>query len=292
MRGVMMKDRFGLSWRQELAPGIFDNLDKLDLVEVMTDDFFDAPGKRIRALKTLANHLPIVLHGVSLGLATTADVETSRLERTARLVDDLQPEFWSEHLAFVRAGGFEIGHLAAPPRNDATVEGAARNIRKARSIVGPRLLVENIATLIEPPASDCDELTWVSAVLDAADCDLLLDLHNIYANGLNFGYDPAEFIRRLRPERIAGIHIAGGRWTGPAKGRRMLDDHLHDVPDTVFLLMTVVGIHATRPLTVILERDGNFPSTDRLIGELDRARQALASGREQRQKEVACVASS
>jgi uncharacterized protein (UPF0276 family) len=191
-------------------------------------------------------------------------------------VGQIRPDFWSEHLAFVRGGGIEIGHLAAPPRSEATIAGAQRNVDAARDMVGSRPLLENIATLIDPPASDLCELEWVRTILAATGCDLLLDLHNLHANAINFGYDARSFITALPAERIAAIHIAGGRWIRGTRGSRVLDDHFHDVPDAVYELLAVVGRHATRPLTVILERDGSYPPMDSLIAQLDRARNVLA----------------
>jgi len=174
-----MNDRFGLGWRPELAAGILSNLNRIDVVEVIADDYFDAPKSKRRALKTLAIQVPVTLHGVTLGLASSVSVEATRLEQTARLVEEIQPEFWSEHLAFVRGGGIEIGHLAAPPRTATTIDGAARNLAAARKIIGVLPLVENIATLIDPQGSTLSEADWTRDILAAANCALLLDLHNL-----------------------------------------------------------------------------------------------------------------
>jgi uncharacterized protein len=182
-------------------------------------------------------------------------------------------------MAFVRGGGVEIGHLAAPPRNAATVDGTQRNVQAATRLAASKPLLENIATLIDPPGSDCDEVTWTCEVLRAAETDLLLDLHNLYANSRNFDYNPVEFIERLPAERIAAVHLAGGRWIGSPRLSVLLDDHLHDVPGAVYNLLAEVGRRAVRPLTVILERDGRFPPIARLLEELDRARAALGEGR-------------
>ena len=280
-----MKDRFGLGWRPELAAGILTNLDRIDIVEVIADDYFDAAKSKRRALKTLANQVPVALHGVTLGLASSVSVEGKRLEQTARLVDEIQPEFWSEHLAFVRGGGIEIGHLAAPPRTAATIDGGARNLAAARTIVGAIPLVENIATLIDPPGSTLSEADWTSDILAAANCELLLDLHNLYANSVNFGFDPHDYIDRIPEEQIGVIHLAGGRWikAKSTDGRRLLDDHLHDVPEAVYELLHYVGEKTSHPLTVILERDGRYPPIDVLLNQLDRARDALRRGRTNQQ---------
>ena len=277
MRGELM-DRVGLGWRPEIAAGIFARLDRIDVVEVVADDYFDAPARRVRALRTLGTQVPVVLHGVSLGMASTTPVEERRLGKMARLVEAVRPESWSEHLAFVRGGGFEIGHLAAPPRTGASVEGAASNLDRAAAVVGSRPLVENIATLIDPPGSDRDEGAWTRDILRASECDLLLDLHNLHANAVNFGFDARDFIRRLPEDRIGAIHLAGGKWIG-----RVLDDHLHDVPDEVYDLLELAAAHAARPPTVILERDGNYPPMERLLEQLDRARTALQAGRRERE---------
>ena len=279
-----MHDRFGLGWRSELAAGILANLDQLDVVEVIAEGYFFAARRKMQALRTLASQVPVVLHGVTLGLASAVPVDHKRLDSIARVVECVQPEFWSEHLSFVRGGGIEIGHLAAPPRTSSTVAGATANLATATAIVGTRPLVENVATLIEPPGSQYDEPTWIAAILSASGCDLLLDLHNLYANAVNFGFDPLTYLGSLPSERIAAVHLAGGRWIrGQTSGdRRILDDHLHDVPEAVYELLTAVGERTTRPLTVILERDGQYPPMEHLLDQLTRARHALQLGRVRR----------
>lgn len=278
----MKADRFGLGWRPRLAAGILANLDRIDIVEVIADDYFRAPRHERRALQTLAAQTPVTLHGVSLGLASTIPVETKRLDNMARLCNEVAPEFWSEHLAFVRGGGIEIGHLAAPPRTEATIEGALANLARAKQIVGVAPQVENVATLIDPPGSDRDEATWLSAIIRNSESKLLFDLHNLYANSLNFHFDPMEFIAKVPNEAIQAIHLAGGKWIGRNGAQRLLDDHLHDVPDPVYELLEEVAARAPQPLTVILERDGKFPAIESLLAQLDRARQAVRRGRARR----------
>jgi uncharacterized protein (UPF0276 family) len=265
----------GLGWRPELAAGILAHLDRIDVLEVIAEDCFDAVPAVIAGLRALGHRRPLLLHGVGLGAASTSPVDEARLDALARALDAVAPEAWSEHLAFVRAGGVEIGHLAAPPRTAATVEGAARNLARAAARTGALPLVENVATLIDPPGSTMDEAEWLAAVVRASGCDLLLDLHNLHANAVSFGFDARAVIEALPPDRIAAIHIAGGR----RLAGRILDDHQHDVPDAVYDLLALVGRRASRPLTVILERDGAYPPMSSLLAELDLARAALARGR-------------
>ncbi len=274
-------DRFGLTWHPKLAADIVRARDAVDVLEVIPEVAHHATNGDRHFLRTLAREIPVSLHGVSLGLASASRVEDWRLEQMARLVDDVRPESWSEHLAFVRAGGIELGHLAAPPRTEAVRDGLANNLRRARDIIGSVPALENVATLLDPPGSSCDEQTWLCDVLAATDTPLLLDLHNVCTNAVNLGYDAQTFIRALPLKRVSTVHIAGGTDAAdPDTGRALrIDDHRHPVSADVFDLLSLVAELAPQPLTIVLERDGDFPPFAQLLSELDRARQSLTAGR-------------
>jgi uncharacterized protein (UPF0276 family) len=283
-------DRVGLAWRGELAAGIFAHLDRIDIVELIADDHFQAPARALRPWRLLAGQLPLTLHGTSMGLAGTEAVEQRRLDAMARLVDAIVPNAWSEHLAFVRAGGHEIGHLAAPPRTPRNVEGALRNIARAARTVGSVPWLENIASLvIDPPGSRLREAAWTDAIVSGAGAPMLLDLHNLYANAVNAGGDPLALLEAMPLHRVRGVHLSGGHWideprapqgtTSAAPGRRLLDDHVHDVPEAVFSLLELLAARSEAPLDVIIERDGAYPAFDALLEQVDAARAALARGR-------------
>jgi uncharacterized protein (UPF0276 family) len=275
-----VRDRVGIGWRPELARGILSNLDRIDVIEVIAEDY-SRGSAHARALKTLAAQVSLVVHGISLGMASTVPVNGKRLAQIARLLDRVQPESWSEHLAFVRGGDLEIGHLAAPPRTASTIEQTAANLDVAQAVVGSMPLMENIATLIDPPASDRDEPQWLADTCHAANAGMLLDLHNLYANATNFGASAMRFLARLPVNRVHAVHISGGRWmqNGSLTDRRILDDHLHDPPDPVYELLEELASRCPNPLTVILERDGSYPPMEHLLAQLDRARRAMESGR-------------
>lgn len=277
-----MPDRFGLSWRGALAAGILAHRERLDYLEVIADDYVGAPMADLRALATLARHLPVSLHSIQLGMASLEGLDRARLDGLARVVDSVEPESWSEHLAFVRGGGRAIGHLAAPSRNRETLEAVLANLDRALRAIGLAPQVENIATLMAPPASTMSEGQWLGRLLSRCTNHLLLDLHNLHANATNFGFDAFAFLGELPLERVATIHLAGGKWIdGPRRARRWLDDHKHPVPDPVYALLESVAARAPGNLTVILERDGDFPRVELLLDELDLARQAVARGRAQ-----------
>ena len=274
-----MRDRIGLGWRGEIAAGILDRLAEIEVLEVIAEDWARAPRADIDALRALAQACPVHLHGVAMGLASSIPVETARLERIARLVDRVRPQAWSEHLAFVRAGGAEIGHLAAPPRTGETIEGTLRNVASAAKVVGTLPRLENIATLVDPPCSTHDECAWTSSIIAQSGATMLIDLHNLYANALNFGRDPVAMLRAMPLDRVSAVHLSGGAWIERFGVRRLLDDHLHDPPDEVYALLEELAAAAPPALDVIVERDGSYPSMDEMLAQLRRAREAVERGR-------------
>lgn len=280
-----MNDRVGLGWRPELAAATLAHAERIDVVEVLADDWFAASRRRLRTLCTLNAQVPVVLHGVSLGLASAEAVDADRLRKMAQLVAEIRPLSWSEHLAFVRAGGVEIGHLAAPPRSLGSIEDLRRNVERAAGVVGSAPWLENVATLVAPPGGTLGEAEWITRALDASGCDLLLDLHNLHANAENFAFDALRFLDEIPLERVRAVHLAGGRRIGS----RILDDHLHDVPAAVYALLVELAARAPNPLTVILERDGAYPSFEHLLTQLDGARAALAEGRKRLAAVEACL---
>ena len=279
-------DRGGLGWRDALAASTYLHLDSIDVVEVILDDYFEASTRQLRALRSLGKEVPVIGHGVALGLASVSAVATSRVERLARVVNALEPQIWSEHLAFVRSGSYEIGHLAAPPRTCNTIDGAVSNVETVRRIVGTLPALENIATQIATTASTMSEPAWVTNILAGTGSKLLLDLHNLYANAVNFGHDPFEYLGAFALNQVQVVHISGGMWIELESTRRLLDDHVHDVPDSVFSMLAWLAERCAQPLTVILERDGHYPEFDSLLGQLRRARAALASGRARRSRKA------
>ncbi|MCX6119621.1 MAG: DUF692 family protein, partial [Proteobacteria bacterium] len=283
-----MKDRVGLGWRPEISSKILMNLQEIDVVEVIIDNFLNS--KSLETLKFLESQVEVMYHGVGLGLASSHEVDQTHLTKLAKFLDKMNPKIWSEHLAFVRAGGIEIGHLAAPPRTDATIDGTLRNIAIVHKTIGSMPHLENIATLIAPPTSSYSEPTWTKQIIKNSGARVLLDLHNLYANAINQGLDPIQFMFQFPLESVDIIHLSGGKWiehqfnngiqnTSEHSKRRLLDDHLHSVPNDIFWMLELFATFTNQPVTVIIERDGNYPKFEVLLNEISQARECLKRGR-------------
>jgi uncharacterized protein (UPF0276 family) len=273
-------DRVGLAWRDELAAQIYLNLGEIDHVELLAEREFAAPQRRLAAFRALGREVSLSLHGVALGLASSEPVDSARLGRMARLVERVEPDHWSEHLAFVRAGGVEIGHLAAAPFAPRTLHGTLRNLCDARRIVGSLPHLENVAVLLHPPGSVWPEEEFARRVLQGAGAPMLLDLHNLYANAWNAKRDPSEMLAAMPLDSVRSVHLSGGRIARAASGfSRLIDDHQHDPPAVVFSLLEQVACRIPYGLTVVIERDGSFPRFNVLLDQVRCARAALAAGR-------------
>jgi uncharacterized protein len=276
------RDRVGLGWRPEIGSSILEHFDSIDLIEVTPENFLELPRHEIDGFRELGRHIPVMVHALSLGLASRFPVREELLDRIARVVDFLEPEAWSEHLAFVRVPGIELGHLAAPPWSEETIDGAVRNIRRAAQAVGTPPYLENIATLYSPPGSTMTEAEWTRLILDQSSTSLLLDLENVYANATNQIRLAVTSLDSLPINTARYIHISGGQITQANSDQFYLDDHHHDTPVAVYDLLEELASRVTIPLSVILERDGHYPAFHVLLNELQRAREAISRGRARR----------
>jgi len=266
----------GIGWRPELALPI-DRRRDLGFVELVAEDF-DACDPLPAPIENLRKRgVEVIPHGVSLSLGGAEPLDQKRLDSLARLAERLGAPFVSEHIAFVRGGGKETGHLLPLPRTRQALNVLVANVREAKAALPVPLALENVATLFEWPDAEMDEADFVAEALEQTDTLLLLDIENVYANAFNHGYDPVTFLDRLPLERIAYVHIAGGI----ERDGLYHDTHAHRVPSPVLDLLQELCAR-TRVPGVMLERDDRFPSDAKLNAELDAIAAAMARGEARR----------
>jgi uncharacterized protein len=272
----------GVGWRPELALAI-DRRPGLGFVEVIAEDFFG--GSLPPAVERLRERgVTVVPHGIGLSLGGAEPPHPERLAALAALARRVQAPLVSEHLAFVRAGGVESGHLLPLPRTREALEVVVANVCAAKEALPVPLALENVAGLFEWPGGEMDEATFLAEVLERADVLLLLDVENVYANCRNHGADPGAFLDRLPLERLAYVHVAGG----VERDGLYHDTHTYPVPAPVLDLLEELSARAEVPGT-LLERDDRFPDDAELYAELDAVAAAVRRGASRR---GACHASS
>jgi uncharacterized protein (UPF0276 family) len=258
----------GLGYREPFRADLFLRRQDVDFLEITADHYFDARPYKERELDLLAGHFTLIPHGLDLSLGSAEGPDFSYLKKLARLVERLNPPWWSEHLAFTHAGGIAIGHLAPVPYTREAVAVFARNVARVRDFIATPLILENITYLLNVPGGTLDEAAFISAVLQETGCGLLLDVTNLHLNAANHGYDVDDFLARIPLERVVQLHFVGGH----RHGRVWIDSHSHPTPDDIWTVMEKVLARA--PVCgAILERDENFPPFSELVAELARARE-------------------
>jgi uncharacterized protein (UPF0276 family) len=189
------------------------------------------------------------------------------LSELTELVQRVNPPWWSEHIAFTKAEGVEIGHLSPLPFNRESIDAFCDNVCEAQDRIETPLILENITYTVDLPWHEMEENKFLGELLDRTGCGLLLDVTNLFINSQNHGYDPVEFLKTIPPERIIQLHFVGGMM----KDGKWIDNHSQNTQDDIFQLIDSVLQYA--PVKgVILERDANFPPFTTITDELKRAR--------------------
>lgn len=259
----------GVSFRRAWRWEVVRHRGELGVVECIADDVAGPAG--IQDLVLIGQAVPLILHGTGLSLGSAEGLDPERLEHVARVVEAVRPPWFSEHIAFTRAHGVEIGHLAPLPFNREAVDVVAANVEALRRAVpGVPILLENIAYTLDLPGPEMSEAEFVREVIEATDAGLLLDLENVHANSVNHGYDPLEHLERLPLDRVVEVHLAGG----VMRNGQYADSHTRPVPEESWALLEWLAPRAD-VRAVILERDDDLPPFGELLAEVRRAKEIL-----------------
>jgi uncharacterized protein (UPF0276 family) len=263
--GVSFRD----AWRWE----VIRHREVLGAVECIPEDVAGPVG--MRDLSLMRDAVPVLLHGIGLSLGSADGLDPERVRHTARVAAAVSPPWFSQHIAFTRADGLEIGHLAPLPFTREALATVARNVAGLkRALPGLPILLENIAYPFVLPGAEMTEAEFVRAVVEEADAGLLLDLENVHANARNHGYDPIAYLESLPLERVGEVHLAGG----VVKGGQYVDSHTRPVPEESWELLEWL-VPRTPVRAVIIERDDDLPPFDDLLAEVRRARRVLDAAR-------------
>jgi uncharacterized protein (UPF0276 family) len=256
----------GVGWRPEIAAWVA-GLPAPAFCEVIAESL--APGTAHRGVVELRERgVPVVPHGVRLSLGGAEPVDAHRVTHLAECAATLQALLVSEHVAFVRAGGVDAGHLLPVPRTREALDVLARNVRRMQAELDVPLALEPIAALFDWPDDEYTEPDFLTALLERTGALLLLDVANIHANAVNRGQDPEAVLDRLPLDRVAYVHVAGGA-EHPDDPGIYHDTHTHPVPSSVLDLLERLVERTAQALPVMLERDGRYPPAAELRAELD-----------------------
>jgi uncharacterized protein (UPF0276 family) len=239
-------------------------------MEVAPENWINVGGQRKKFLKYFTERFPFVCHGLSLSIGGPSPLDRTFIHKIRQFLDDHHIRAYSEHLSYCTDDG-HLYDLMPIPFTAEAVSYVAGRIRQVQDMLGRRMAIENVSYYAAPGA-ELSELDFINAVITEADCDLLLDVNNIYVNSVNHGYDPVEFLQALPGDRIAYGHIAGH--FNEAEDL-IIDTHganiIADVWDLLDKAYELFGVFPT-----LLERDFNLPPVAELLTEVQKIQQIQA----------------
>lgn len=240
--------------------------EKIDFLEVAPENWMGLGGRFGRKFREYTEKYPFMTHGLSLSLGGPSPLDTDFLQRLKGFIQEHNIRGYSEHLSYCTDEG-HLYDLMPIPFTEEAVKYVAGRIRQTQDILEQRIAIENVS-FYAAPAAEMTELQFIKAVLEEADCDLLLDVNNIYVNSINHNYDPYEFLAQMPGERLMYLHVAG-HYDEAADLK--VDTHGADVIDPVWNLLQKTYAQFG-PVPTLLERDFNIPPLAELMQEVDQIR--------------------
>lgn len=265
---------FGLGLRPEHYEAVLEGGARIDWFEVLTENYMVAGGKPLYYLDRVCERYPIVMHGVSLSIGSSAPLDFDYLGRLKRLAARAKPRWISDHLCWTGVDGLNLHDLMPLPYTEEALLHVANRVRQVQEYLGCRILLENVSSYVTYRSSEMTEQQFLAELAREADCDLLLDVNNIYVSSINHGFSAHDFLRGIPVDRVRQMHLAGHQRNGDF----LIDTHDARVCEPVWALYALAA-ERFPSAAVMIERDGNIPPLAELAAELDRARELHALAR-------------
>lgn len=259
----------GIGLRAPHYHEVLEKLPKLGWVEVHNENFFGG-GAPLRTLLKVREHYPVSLHGVGMGLASTAPLDHEHLSALRRLCDAVQPAAVSEHLCWNTAAGMVINDLMPFPYTHEALCHVASRVEYVQKKLGRQLLVENLSSYLSFAHNEMSEGEFLAELTRCTGCGILFDVENLYVNARNLGVDAEAFIKDIPAEAVKEYHLAGYS----IRDGCLVDTHDHAVYPEVWELYEYALQHiGARP--TLIEWDSDIPELPVLMGEAAKAQQRL-----------------
>jgi len=254
----------GLGLRRTLMGPLADQPPaQVGFYEVAPENWIGVGGRYGKQFRAFTERYPFVCHGLSLSIGAPSPLDETFLHRVKRFLDQHQIRAYTEHLSYCSDDG-HLYDLMPIPFTEEAVQHVAARIRRSQDILERRIAMENVS-YYAAPGKQMEEIDFITAVLAEADCDLLLDVNNIYVNSINHGYDAEQFLYALPADRLVYFHVAGHY---NEAHDLIVDTHGADVIDPVWELLDKAYAHFG-VVPTLLERDFNIPPLPELLGEID-----------------------
>jgi len=258
---------FGLGLRPPHYQDILDSAPAVDWFEILSENYMIPGGRPLRFADQIAERYPVVMHGVSMSIASTAPLNLEYLADLRKLADRLQPRWLSDHLCWTGVHGLNMHDLLPLPYTEEALNHIAKRVDEAQDRLGRRIALENVSSYVSFKSSEMTEWEFIDELCKRTDCWLLLDINNIFVSAFNHGFDPHVFVDGVPVDRVVQFHLAGHE----DNGTHIIDTHDHPIRSEVWDLYEY-ALKRFGPISTMIERDDNIPPLTELVEELNFAR--------------------
>jgi len=256
----------GVGLRRQHYKDFLESRPQVAWIEAISENFMAAGGRPLAVLEKVRRDMPVALHGVSLSIGSVTAPDLSYRKQLKALIERIEPALVSDHLCWGTHGPQYMHDLLPLPYTEESLAHVSGRVAALQDFLGRRILLENVSSYVAFQASTIPEWEFMSALAERADCQILLDINNIYVSAHNHGFDPYTYIDGISAARVAQIHLAGHSTCGAF----IIDTHDHPVCDAVWQLYR----HAVRRLgrvSTLIEWDDAVPELSVLLAQSQRA---------------------
>lgn len=262
----MNKQNIGIGFRKDFAEEFLNSTElKPAFIELAPENWIGMGGYWKKLLSKAAEKYPITCHGLSLSIGSPDELDVSFVKQVKQFLDFYQVKVYSEHLSYSKCDNAHLYDLLPIPFRADAVKHIVKRIEQVQDILERPLVIENVS-YYTPVAAEMTEVEFINAIVTESNCQLLLDVNNVYVNAFNHGYRAKEFIQQLPLNKVAYIHMAGHEQVSDTL---IIDTHGQAVIDPVYELFDF-ATDLIKPVPVLLERDFNIPELSELQMEIDR----------------------
>ncbi len=260
----------GLGLRSSHYQEIFDTKPDVPWFELLSDNYMSDGGLPIIRAEKIREDYPVTLHGVGMSLGSTDPLNTDYLSKLKALTDRIEPTYVSDHIAWVSVGGKYTHDLLPLPYTEETLHHISDRISQVQEFLGRKILVENPSSYMTFDSTDMTEAEFIKGITQRTDCDLLLDINNIYVSAVNHDFDPYEYLKGIPSDRVKEIHLAGYE----KMDNYLFDTHGYQVHPPVWDLYRA-ALKQFGAIPTLIEWDTDVPSFTTLRQEAKKAEQQL-----------------
>lgn len=260
----------GLGLRTRHYAHIVEHAPAVDWFEIISENYLGTQGRPLYFLDRVAERYPVVMHGVSMSIGSTAPLDRTYLRELKALRERIDARWVSDHLCWTGIAAQNTHDLLPLPYNEESLAHVVARVREVQDFLEAPLVLENPSSYLQLESSTFSEWEFLRLLAEEADCGLLLDVNNVYVSAFNHGFAPEEYLAHLPWDRVVQLHVAGHTH----HGTHIIDTHIGPVSEPVWQLLA--RAHAQCNASVLLEWDAEIPDFEQTHAEARRAHDYLS----------------